>query len=126
MPVHWLRPATLFAGKYLIERDKLGIYNGFLTAMGKSARRHPDKLLAAALVAGFTTPCYTGKNFFDADHEPQKGKGKFTNKGTKKLSAANYAAAVATLLRVSGPADRKSTTSELQSLRRIAVGGLGV
>ena len=80
-----------------IERDKLGIYNGFFTAMGKSARRHPDKLLAAALVAGFTTPCSTGKNFFDADHEPQKGKGKFTNKGTKKLSAANYAAAVATL-----------------------------
>lgn len=73
-----------------LERDKLNLYTNFFAAMGASARRHPDKLLAAALVAGFTTDCYTGKKFFDANHEPQKGKVKFTNKGTKKLSATNY------------------------------------
>ena len=73
-----------------LERDALGIYNGFFTAMGQSAGRHPDKLLAAAMTGGFTTLCYTGKNFFDLNHEPQKGKTKFSNKGTKKLSAANF------------------------------------
>ncbi len=73
-----------------IERDALGIYTNFFTAMGASAGRHPDKLLAAAFTSGFTTPCYTNKNFFDTNHEPQKGKTKFSNKGTKKLSAANF------------------------------------
>ncbi len=73
-----------------IERDNLGVYSNFFTAMGQSAGRHPDKLLAAAMAAAFTTPCYTNKNFFDVNHEPQKGKGKFSNKGTKKLSAANF------------------------------------
>ena len=81
-----------------IERDKLGIYTGFFSAMGTAAGRHPDKLLAAAMTSGFTTTCYTGKNFFDADHEPQKGKTKFSNKGTKKLSAANFEAARQSIL----------------------------
>jgi len=80
-----------------IERDALGIYNGFFGAMGSSARRHPDKLLAAALVAGFTTTCYPGTAFFAANHEPQKGKVKFTNLGTKKLSGPNFEAARAAI-----------------------------
>jgi phage major head subunit gpT-like protein len=81
-----------------MERDRLGIYNGFFGAMGTGARRHPDKLLAAALVAGFTTPCYTTKNFFDLNHEPQPGKTKFSNKATKKFSAANFVTGVQSLL----------------------------
>jgi phage major head subunit gpT-like protein len=81
-----------------IERDKLSIYSGFFTGMGTNAGRHPDKLLAAAFVGGFTQLCYTGKNFFDLNHEPQKGKVKFSNKGTKKLSAANFQAARESIL----------------------------
>ena len=73
-----------------IERDNLGIYSNFFTGMGTSAGRHPDRLLATALTTAFDTECYTGKKFFDADHEPQKGKGKFSNLATKKLSAANF------------------------------------
>lgn len=73
-----------------IERDNFGMYNMLFPAMGVAARNHPDELLFALMVAGFTTTCYTGKNFFDADHEPIKGKTKFSNKGTKKLSAANF------------------------------------
>lgn len=80
-----------------IERDQFGMYNMLFQAMGASARIHPDELLFAAMIAGFTTACYTGKNFFDADHEPQAGKTKFSNKGTKKLSAANYQTARANL-----------------------------
>ncbi|WP_414664899.1 Mu-like prophage major head subunit gpT family protein [Horticoccus sp. 23ND18S-11] len=81
-----------------LERDRLSIYTGFFTAMGQSAGRHPDKLLAAAMVGGFTKRCYTGKFFFDANHEPQAGKTKFSNKGTKKLSAANFVTAVESIL----------------------------
>lgn len=73
-----------------IERDNFGIYNPMFTAMGVTARTHPDELLFAALIAGFTTRCYTGKFFFDNDHEPQPGKTKFSNLETKKLSAANF------------------------------------
>jgi phage major head subunit gpT-like protein len=73
-----------------IERDNFGMYNMLFTAMGTAARNHPDELLFERMIAGFTSPCYTGKNFFDADHEPIAGKQKFSNKGTKKLSAANF------------------------------------
>lgn len=73
-----------------ILRDQFGVYNMAFPAMGVAARQHPEELLADAMVGGFTTPCYTGKNFFDANHEPQKGKTKFSNKTTKKLSRDNY------------------------------------
>lgn len=73
-----------------IERDNLGTYTGLLQAIAIAARQHPDELLFAAMAAGFTTNCYTGKKFFDADHEPKPGGTKFSNKGMKKLSAANF------------------------------------
>ena len=73
-----------------IERDNLGTYTGILQALGIAARQHPDELLFSALTGGFTTTCYTGKNFFDADHEPKAGGTKFSNKGTKKFSATNF------------------------------------
>ncbi|WP_052361954.1 Mu-like prophage major head subunit gpT family protein [Geminisphaera colitermitum] len=76
-----------------IERDKLNLYTNFFSAMGQNAGRHPDKLLAAAMVNAFDTKCYTGKNFFDTDHAPQKGKAKFTNKTTAKLSIESFVAA---------------------------------
>lgn len=82
--------STIGVKRENIERDKLGVYTPLITAMGASARQHPDELLANALLAGFTTLCYTGKNFFDLNHEPKKGGTKFSNKGTKKLSAANF------------------------------------
>ncbi|MBM3852451.1 MAG: head protein [Verrucomicrobia bacterium] len=73
-----------------IERDNLGTYSGLLQALGIAARQHPDELLFTAMAAGFTTAGYTGKNFFDTDHEPKAGGTKFSNKGTKKISAANF------------------------------------
>ena len=80
-----------------IERDTYGIYNPMFAAMGDAAKQHPDALLAAAMLAGFTSQCYTGKNFFDTNHEPEKGGVKFSNKGTKKLSSDNFRAARAAL-----------------------------
>jgi phage major head subunit gpT-like protein len=73
-----------------IERDSYGVYNPMLSAMGAAAAQHPDELVANLYVNGFSTKCYTGKNFFDTNHEPQLGKQKFSNLGTKKLSAANF------------------------------------
>lgn len=81
-----------------IERDALGLYQNLFAGLGVAAGRHPDKLLAAAMAGGFTKACYTGKNFFDVDHEPQPGKTKFTNKGTKKISAANFQTARESIL----------------------------
>lgn len=80
-----------------IERDTYGIYNPLFQAMGLAGAQHPDELVAALLANGFTTLCYTGKNFFDADHEPQAGGTKFSNKGTKKVSAANFETARANI-----------------------------
>ncbi len=48
-----------------IERDSYGIYNPLFSAMGLSAAEHPDELVTALLVNGFTTKDYTTKNFFD-------------------------------------------------------------
>lgn len=73
-----------------IERDSYGVYNPMFQAMGLAARQHRDELLAEIMVDGFSEACYTGKNFFAANHEPQKGGTKFSNKGTKKFSQANF------------------------------------
>lgn len=81
---------TIAVKRTKIERDNLGVYSPLFTAMGLAARAHPDQLLADALLNGFDRKCYTGKNFFDSNHEPVKGKVKFSNVGTKKLSAANF------------------------------------
>lgn len=80
-----------------IERDNFGMYNMLFTAMGAAAANHPDELMFDLITGGFSNKCYTGKNFFDSDHEPVKGKQKFSNKGTKKLSATNFQTARANL-----------------------------
>lgn len=73
-----------------IERDSFGVYNPLVRSMGLAARQHKDELLAEAMVGGFDEKGYTGSNFFSNNQEPQKGKTRFSNKGTKKFSQANY------------------------------------
>lgn len=73
-----------------VERDRTGIYTPLFGSMGDVARQHDGEQLALQLVNGFTTLCYTGKNFFDTDHEPVKKGTKFSNKGTKKFSQTNF------------------------------------
>jgi len=51
-----------------IETDNLGIYAPLFEEMGLSTAAHPDLLVFAMLVAGFTTNCYDGQYFFDVDH----------------------------------------------------------
>ncbi|PTY03902.1 head protein [Verrucomicrobia bacterium LW23] len=76
-----------------IERDSYGLYNPLFQAMGRVAAEHADELVANLLLNGFTQNCYTGTTFFSTTHMPQANKTGFSNRGTKKISAANYATA---------------------------------
>ena len=73
-----------------IERDREGIYRPMFSSLGEIARQHDGEMVAELLVKGFERTCYSGKNFFDANHEPIPGGKKFSNKTTKKLSQANF------------------------------------
>ncbi|MBA4784132.1 MAG: Mu-like prophage major head subunit gpT family protein [Rhizobiales bacterium] len=59
---------TLQVPKDDIEDDQLGIYTPLSSELGMAAARLPEELVFGLLAAGFTTPCYDGQNFFDADH----------------------------------------------------------
>ncbi len=76
-----------------IVTDRLGLYAPLFATMGDVAAQHPDELMADLMINGFTSPCYTGKNFFDANHLPLQNGTPFTNKATYKLSAASFDAA---------------------------------
>jgi phage major head subunit gpT-like protein len=51
-----------------VDDDQYGVYAPMMETLGQTANEHPDTLIFALLAAGFTTPCYDGQNFFDADH----------------------------------------------------------
>lgn len=48
--------------------DNLGIYTPMFRDLGMSSTTFPDDLIWPLLLAGFTTKCYDGQNFFDTDH----------------------------------------------------------
>lgn len=63
--------------------DKLGIYRPMFSEMGRTAATHADKMVFNLLHEGFSTTCYDGQNFFDADH-PQ------VNRELEESSVSNY------------------------------------
>lgn len=52
-----------------IEDDQIGVYTPMIQGLAQAARIHPDILAFALLAAGFSTKCFDGQYFFDADHE---------------------------------------------------------
>ncbi len=60
--------ATIEVDRNDVEDDQLGLYNPIVAALAQEARKHPEKLIADLLVAGFTTACYDGQFFFDINH----------------------------------------------------------
>lgn len=62
---------TVEVSRNAIEDDSLGIYKPLIQQMGIDSKVHPDTLVFALLKAGFTTACYDGQYFFDADHPVQ-------------------------------------------------------
>lgn len=51
-----------------LEDDKIGKYAVTARGWGREIGLFPDKESYGLLAAGFTTLCYDGQNFFDADH----------------------------------------------------------
>jgi phage major head subunit gpT-like protein len=51
-----------------LEDDNIGIYAPMTEELARSAKQHPDVLLAFLMAAGFTSLCYDGQYFFDTDH----------------------------------------------------------
>ncbi|STT58442.1 Mu-like prophage major head subunit gpT [Klebsiella pneumoniae] len=51
-----------------IEDDQIGQYSVIAQAFGQQIAEFPDTLSFQLLVAGFTTLCFDGQNFFDTDH----------------------------------------------------------
>ncbi|WP_299072876.1 Mu-like prophage major head subunit gpT family protein [uncultured Paraglaciecola sp.] len=60
--------STVVVDRNDIEDDSLGVYAPMMNEMGYAARVFPDELVFPLLAAGFTTACYDGQNYFDADH----------------------------------------------------------
>jgi phage major head subunit gpT-like protein len=60
--------ATIEVDRNDIEDDQLGLYNPIISALAQEARKHPERLIADLLGAGFATSCYDGKHFFATDH----------------------------------------------------------
>jgi phage major head subunit gpT-like protein len=60
--------ATIEVDRNDIEDEQLGFYNPIVAALAQEARKHPEKLIADLMSAGFTTACYDGQYFFDTDH----------------------------------------------------------
>ncbi|CAM7890274.1 Bacteriophage Mu GpT domain-containing protein [Citrobacter freundii] len=60
-----------------IEDDQVGQYSIIASAYGQQVAEFPDTLSFPLLVAGFTTLCFDGQNFFDTDH-PMAG-GTYSN-----------------------------------------------
>jgi phage major head subunit gpT-like protein len=84
-----------------IEDDQYGLYGNIAAANGRRAEQVPDIELIQLLCNAFSATKgkdYTGKAFFAADKKAHaKAKVAFTNLDTKKLSVANFQAAVASL-----------------------------
>jgi phage major head subunit gpT-like protein len=80
-----------------IEDDQYGMYANVASRFGQEGESQPDYELISLMTKLFTTAkAYTGKAFFATDHKIGEAPA-FSNKGLKKLSAANFQAGYANL-----------------------------
>jgi phage major head subunit gpT-like protein len=90
--------STVAVPQAAIERDSLGIYAPRIATLGTKGEQLKDKLCVDLLINGFTATDYTGGTFFSTTHKHfSGGKVSFSNKGTKKISATNFADARAAI-----------------------------
>lgn len=109
-----------------ISRDREGVYKPSFQMLGARANSHKDELIGELLIGGFSQKDYTGKNFFDTEkkHAPNITGGRaaaptFSNKGTKKISAANFEAG---LLNIKARLDREGKPLRLGRKLKLIVG----
>jgi phage major head subunit gpT-like protein len=81
-----------------LDDDQYGQIKARITAMGEEAARHIDQLVFGLIGDGFSSLCYDGQSFFDADHPADSETGTQSNKGTAALSAPSYAQARAAMM----------------------------
>jgi phage major head subunit gpT-like protein len=60
--------ATVGVDKFKIEDDKIGIYTPMMREYGRAVGVFPDEIIFGLLRNGFSSTCYDGQYFFDADH----------------------------------------------------------
>jgi phage major head subunit gpT-like protein len=89
---------TIAVDRNVIEDDQYGQLKARISAMAEEARRHIDELVFELLASGFSSECYDGQDFFDADHPDVSG-GTQSNKGADALSAGAYGAARAAMMK---------------------------
>ena len=90
--------ATVEVDRNDIEDDRLGIYAPQAQAAGISAKMFPDELVGEVVEGAFTNLCFDGQFFVDTDHPVTDANGtvsSVSNKGTKALSIATQALAIA-------------------------------
>lgn len=51
-----------------IEDDTYGLFKPVVSELGRSVALFPDELVYGLLLAGFSTICFDGQNFFDSNH----------------------------------------------------------
>lgn len=59
---------TVGVDRNTIEDDTYGQFTPKMDILGRTAARHPERLVFGALLDGWSTDCYDGQPFFDADH----------------------------------------------------------
>lgn len=85
------------------DANTLGIYNMQFESLGKNAKKHPDQLVATALINGQNTACFDGQPFFAVAHpvnqyEPTLGTYSNYSASGMPLTAANYESVRATMM----------------------------
>lgn len=60
--------STIEVSRTDFEDDQFGVLKPVVGEMGQNAKQHPDELIFSLLASGFSSLCYDGQNFFDADH----------------------------------------------------------
>lgn len=126
-----------------IEDDQYGVYANLAARFASEGESQPDYELIDLLNALFTTAkAYTGKAFFATDHKIGDKGPVFSNKGTKKLSAANFEtgyAAIRNMKKANGKAlftlldpakvflvvgpDYEATADSIVKMAKLAAGG---
>lgn len=106
--------ATIEVDRNDIEDDTMLGYAQQAQGAGQSAAELPADIIGRLMSLGFTSLCYDGQYFFDTDHPV--GDSVASNKGTKKLSAASFAAAQASY-GAARTAMRRFKDNEGESLR---------
>lgn len=75
--------STVSVERTKIEDDNIGVYAPLFREMGRRTAEHPDLLIAELIDKAFTSPCYDGQYFFDADHPVD-------NEFGQPVSVSNY------------------------------------